>query len=154
MKTTTLETHGPAAPVTGAHAGGGARTRGVIAFELAGAIDPLTHPGAPRILGSYAASGPCMVGVVTKAAGSTDGSWERHDGGDELLVILRGRATFTVNLPDGTTEVTEVGPGQALLIPRGAAHSGHIADDVCVLFVTPSDGNAVWSDVEAGARRR
>ncbi|XYH93549.1 cupin domain-containing protein [Sorangium sp. So ce1128] len=122
------------------------------ALDIAGALASLTDPGALRILGSYAAGGPCMVGVTTRAAGSTDGFWERHDGGDELLVILRGRATFTINLPDGTTEVAEVGPGQALLIPRGAAHSGRVADDVHVLFVTPGDGNSMWHEAEAGAR--
>ncbi|WP_437499030.1 cupin domain-containing protein [Sorangium sp. So ce1099] len=122
------------------------------ALDIAGALASLTDPGALRLLGSYTAGGPCMVGVTTKAAGSTDGFWERHDGGDELLVVLRGRATFTIALPDGATEVTDVGPGQALLIPRGAAHSARVADDVHVFFVTPGDGNSTWRDAGAGAR--
>ncbi|XXX78428.1 cupin domain-containing protein [Sorangium sp. So ce134] len=122
-------------------------------LDIEGALASPAHPRAPRILGSYSASGPCMVGALTVPADSNDGSWERHDGGDELIVILRGRATFTIRLPDGTTEVAEVGPGQALLIPRGAAHSGHVAEDVQVFFVTPSDGNVTWTDAETGARR-
>ncbi|WP_437545016.1 cupin domain-containing protein [Sorangium sp. So ce367] len=131
-----------------------------MAFDIESALAAPTNAGAPaaagapRVLGSFAAGGPCMVGALKKVAGSTDGAWERHDGGDELLVVFRGRATFTICLPDGTTEVVEVGPGRALLIPRGTAHSAHIVEDVHVFFVTPREGNVEWSDAEAGARVR
>lgn len=104
-----------------------------------------TSSGAALFLDSFVA-GPCRIGVVARARGSTDGAWERHDGGDELLVIVRGRAIFTIRREGGETEVVEVGPSQALRIPRGAAHTAHVLDDLHVLFVSPGEGNHVWSE--------
>jgi hypothetical protein len=43
-----------------------------------------------------------MIGVM-RADGSVGGRWERHDGGDELLVLMAGRCTVTVRRPDGRT---------------------------------------------------
>jgi mannose-6-phosphate isomerase-like protein (cupin superfamily) len=115
----------------------------VIDLHASFAAQPV--PGAPLFLASFVA-GPSRVGVLTRSAGSRDGAWERHDGGDELLVIVRGRARFKFELPDGATEIVEVGPAQALLIPRGAAHTATILEDVHVLFVNPCEGNHEWDD--------
>ncbi|WAS91202.1 cupin domain-containing protein [Nannocystis punicea] len=103
-----------------------------------------TAPGAALFLAAFVA-GPCRVGVVARTRGSTDGAWERHDGGDELLVIFKGRARFTIEPVDGATEVVEVGPAQALLLPRGAAHSAEVLEDLQVFFVSPGEGNHEWS---------
>ena len=52
------------------------------------------------------------VPVGTKVAAA-----HSHDGYDETIYGLAGALTWTV---DGTT--TEVGPGEALFIPRGVVH--------------------------------
>ncbi|MDC0672718.1 hypothetical protein [Nannocystis radixulma] len=115
----------------------------VIDLPAAFAAAP-TAPGAAEFVAEFVA-GPCRVGVVARGQGASDGAWERHDGGDELLVIMRGRAIFTITRLDGATEVVEVGPAQALLIPRGAAHTATVLDEVHVFFVSPSEGNHEWS---------
>lgn len=121
-------------------------------FDLEQELALLSDPSALSSLGAFACAGPCMVGVATKPSGSTDGFWERHDTGDELLVVLRGRMTMTIRPASGDerAHTIEVGPGQGVLLPRGAAHSARITEDVHVLFVTPTEGNAVWNEPAAG----
>src|SRR5206468_12660105 len=54
-----------------------------------------------------------------------------HDAFEETAFGLEGVVTFTV---DGKT--TEIGPGEALLIPRGAVHGFTVGgEDASVLFV-------------------
>ena len=103
----------------------------------------------PHILGHLGMGGGPqrhMLGVIRIPAGSTTGFFERHDGGDELLLILAGRLVFTVHAPDGTTETVPLAAGDLLLIPRGHAHGAEIHEDVEILFLTPEHGNTAWSD--------
>lgn len=55
-----------------------------------------------------------------------------HDAFEETAFGLEGIVTFTV---DG--KITEIGPGEALLIPRGAVHGFTVGgdEDASVLFV-------------------
>ena len=58
-----------------------------------------------------------------------------HDGYEETMVGLEGILTWTV---DGVT--TEVGPGDALFIPRGVVHgfeNAHDTDATALAIVTP-----------------
>lgn len=119
---------------------------------LASELEALGESRLPRIFGAYAASGACMVGPVKIPAGTTDGFWERHNGGDELLHCLQGRLLFTVRSENRDRQF-ELGPGDVLLIPRGAAHSAHIIEDAHLFFVTPRDGNEAWSDDPSVAPR-
>lgn len=122
-------------------------------FAIAAALGAVTAQDGPGILGHYAATGPAMIGVVRIGVDGTQGFWERHDGGDELLVVVAGRMTMTLKGDDGLTP-HRLGPGDALLIPRGVAHSGTLHDpEVQILFVSPRDGNASWSDEPTAPRR-
>jgi hypothetical protein len=56
--------------------------------------------GIPNVFAGFALAGPAMIGVM-RADGRVGGRWERHDGGDELLVLMAGRCTVTVRRPDG-----------------------------------------------------
>jgi quercetin dioxygenase-like cupin family protein len=55
-----------------------------------------------------------------------------HDGFEETLYGLRGRTTFTVG-----DETIELGPGEALCIPRGVVHgfANHTAGDATFLAI-------------------
>ena len=68
-------------------------------------------------------------------AGATVAAAHSHDGYDETIYGLEGVLTWTV---DGTP--TELGPGEALLIPRGAVHhhdNTHDVDAKALAIVTP-----------------
>lgn len=86
-----------------------------------------------------------MVGVVRITA--ADGFWERHDGGDEILVVLRGRMDFTFQYPHAT-ETLSVSSGDILHIPQGVAHGAKIYEEVHILFFTPKEGNVSWTEGE------
>ncbi len=115
-------------------------------FRLEDELPAAAAGGAARLLGEYASDGPAMLGVVRIGAQEAQGFWERHDGGDEVLLLLEGRMTFTMQLPDGA-ESFEVGPGDAVFIPRGVSHTSVLhQDEVRILFVTPREGNVAWND--------
>jgi quercetin dioxygenase-like cupin family protein len=66
------------------------------------------------------------------AAGSSVGVPHSHDAFEETAYGLEGTVSYTV---DG--ESTTLGPGEALLIPRGAVHSFVVDgdEDASVLFI-------------------
>ncbi|WEK00865.1 MAG: cupin domain-containing protein [Candidatus Sphingomonas phytovorans] len=101
---------------------------------------------APDILATYACEGPAMIGLVRIAAGSTDHFWERHGDGDELLFLLEGRAEFTSRDAASDDTMIEVGAGDIVLLSREEAHRARVQEDLCLLFITPRDGNVAWSD--------
>jgi quercetin dioxygenase-like cupin family protein len=68
-------------------------------------------------------------------AGAKVAAPHRHDGYDETIYGLEGVLTWTI---EGVP--TDVGPGEALCIPRGAVHQFDNMQDVdakALAFVTP-----------------
>lgn len=66
-------------------------------------------------------------------------SWERHPGGDELVVVLAGRVTVVQELDDSLHKI-EVGVGQAIITPRGVWHTADVQAPGVALYVTPGLG--------------
>lgn len=109
--------------------------------------------GQARVLSSYAADGASMLGLARITADEAEGFWERHDGGDEVLVMIQGSMTFTMSMGD-KVESFVVEPGDALFIPRGVAHSSRLHEpEALILFVTPEQGNVAWNADPTRARR-
>lgn len=99
----------------------------------------------PRLFGVFNDSH--LLGVVKVK--DAQGFWETHHQGEELLVILSGRARFTA-LIDGQKQVVEIGAGDILWIPKDAEHSAEIIEELHILFVSPKDGNS--ARVEDGVK--
>ncbi|WP_394844802.1 cupin domain-containing protein [Pendulispora brunnea] len=116
-------------------------------FHIATTLANMAERAQPHVLGDYAVDGKAMLGVIRIPRERTGGFWERHDGGDEILVLLEGRCTMTLRPSEGPEKSHELGPGDALLIPKGVAHSGKAhTPEVRVLFITPREGNVEWHD--------
>lgn len=111
------------------------------AFHLATEFAALSRTREPRILSDFRLDSTAMLGVIRIEAGSTDGSWERHDGGDELLVILKGHVRFRQYTARGETQQFELRAGDVLFNPRGVAHGGEVLEDLEILFITAREGN-------------
>ena len=123
-----------------------------LVFSVGTQIDRTAGMGHPNIFASFVLAGPAMIGVM-RADGSVGGRWERHDGGDELLVLMSGRCTVTVRRSDGRQTVHYAERGDVLLIPKGSPHSFTLhTPEVHVLFVTPREGNSTWSGAADGDR--
>jgi quercetin dioxygenase-like cupin family protein len=88
---------------------------------------------APRMLGSLDQA----TIMVTKFAGLAP--WERHPGGDELIVVLEGGGEITVLTDDGPV-VAELRPGRLFVCPRGLWHRAHAEPAMTALYVTPIAG--------------
>ncbi len=66
--------------------------------------------------------------------------WERHNDGDELLLILSGSTSLTV-LEQSGPETRVLAAGFVAVVPRGRWHNNSAPDGVTMLSMTPSEGN-------------
>jgi mannose-6-phosphate isomerase-like protein (cupin superfamily) len=78
--------------------------------------------------------------------------WERHNGGDELLLVLSGSSRLTVLLPEGPVSDT-LYTGTLAVVPAGTWHNNDAPDGVTMLYMTPLEGNEhSWEDPTVGSR--
>lgn len=61
---------------------------------------------------------------------------ERHPDGDEILILVSGRISVHLELPDGDATV-EVGAGEALVVPRGVWHLIDVIEAGQLVNITP-----------------
>jgi quercetin dioxygenase-like cupin family protein len=87
----------------------------------------------------HAADGDKGRLVMMDEARSTWTSWERHPAGEEVVVLLSGRVTLIQEI-DGREQRTEMGPGQAVINPKGVWHTCDVHEPGQTLFVTPGRG--------------
>lgn len=67
-------------------------------------------------------------------------AWERHPAGDELVMILSGKATLVLKTSAGDESVSLDTPGSYVVIPRNTWHTAQVARHATMLFVTPGEG--------------
>lgn len=67
-------------------------------------------------------------------------SWEIHPNGDEIVVLLSGRATFVLKLEYGKREIALQQPGDSVIVPRGVWHTARIDVPTRMVFITPGEG--------------
>jgi uncharacterized cupin superfamily protein len=73
------------------------------------------------------------------AQDATWDSWERHPGGEEVVVLLSGRVDLVQEL-GGAEHVVELRPGQAVINPTGVWHTARVHEPGMALFITPGRG--------------
>jgi mannose-6-phosphate isomerase-like protein (cupin superfamily) len=67
-------------------------------------------------------------------------SWEVHPAGDEVVVLLSGRADLILDR-GGSHEVSALTqPGSFVIVPKGVWHTGRTSTPTSMLFVTPGQG--------------
>ena len=67
-------------------------------------------------------------------------TWERHPAGDELVMLLTGRATLLMRLDAGDQSVELDEPGSYVVVPRNTWHTARVSGSVRMLFMTPGEG--------------
>ena len=67
-------------------------------------------------------------------------TWECHPAGDELVLLLAGRATMLLRETEGEREITLTEPGAYLIVPAGTWHTARIDAPTRMLFITPGEG--------------
>jgi quercetin dioxygenase-like cupin family protein len=76
--------------------------------------------------------------MIFPATGSWD-HWERHPGGEEVVICLSGRMTVRREL-DGDVDAIELGPGEAMINPRNVWHTADVAEPGRFMTITPGAG--------------
>jgi mannose-6-phosphate isomerase-like protein (cupin superfamily) len=61
---------------------------------------------------------------------------EMHPDGDELLVLIAGAVTVTLELDEGDRQI-DLGPGDALVVPQGVWHQITTGEPSRLIHVTP-----------------
>ena len=92
-----------------------------------------------------------MQGAFTELARYRDGGiyvghyagyseWERHPGGDEIVMVLEGETTLII-LNDNIEEPNLLQKGQMLVVPENTWHRFETPNGVKILTVTPQPGD-------------
>jgi mannose-6-phosphate isomerase-like protein (cupin superfamily) len=70
-------------------------------------------------------------------------TWEMHPHGDEVVVLLEGRATFVLEV-DGRERTVELASGGAyVIVPRGTWHTARTTTPCRMLFITAGEGTQI-----------
>lgn len=67
------------------------------------------------------------------------GAWECHHDGDEVVIVLEGKATFRQEI-DGKERQISVGPGSTVINPRGVWHTADVEESLRAIYLTPCPG--------------
>ena len=67
-------------------------------------------------------------------------TWERHPAGEELVMLLSGQATLTLQLADKEEDVVLDTPGAYVLVPPDTWHTAKTKVATTLLFLTPGAG--------------
>ena len=69
-------------------------------------------------------------------------TWEIHPKGDEIVVLVEGRAEmiFAQSEERRAETVRLEKPGDFVIVPRGTWHTAKIATRTVLMFVTPGEG--------------
>jgi mannose-6-phosphate isomerase-like protein (cupin superfamily) len=72
-------------------------------------------------------------------AGDPPHDGEMHPDGDELLYLVSGAVTVTLELSDGNSEV-DLSAGDAIVVPQGVWHQITIREPGRLIHITPGPG--------------
>ncbi|MCW5837145.1 MAG: cupin domain-containing protein [Labilithrix sp.] len=65
--------------------------------------------------------------------------WEVHPAGDEVVVVLKGRAELVQDF-DGALRTVVLGPNDAVVNPAGVPHTANVIEPFTALYITPCPG--------------
>lgn len=67
-------------------------------------------------------------------------SWEMHPAGDEVVILLSGRATFILDTKEGYRDVSLESSGTYIVVPREMWHTAKTDRPTRMIFITPGEG--------------
>lgn len=67
-------------------------------------------------------------------------TWEIHPNGDEIVVLLSGKATFVLQLDEGNKSIQLQKEGAYVIVPKNVWHTLKTNVKTKVLFITPGEG--------------
>lgn len=70
-------------------------------------------------------------------------SWEIHPHGDEIVMLLSGKATMVLEKESGNEQVELEQQGNYVIVPANTWHTAKIHSATRLLFITPGEGTQV-----------
>lgn len=67
-------------------------------------------------------------------------TWEVHPAGDEIVMLLSGKATLAMRTSSGDETVVLHEPGSYVVVPQNTWHTARVNERTCMLFITPGAG--------------
>ena len=83
----------------------------------------------PQRIDGYTVGAPLITGDAPHAG-------EMHPDGDELLYLISGAVTVTLELADGD-RLVDLGPGDAVVVPQGIWHQVTMREPGRLVHITP-----------------
>ena len=77
------------------------------------------------------------VGIGRYVAGSSP--WEKHNNGDELLLVTDGCVDIEVLDASGNSRTEQLKEGSLFVVPKGKWHQLTSTDYVNILYISPSE---------------
>ncbi len=68
------------------------------------------------------------------------GVWERHPKGEEIVMLLSGRAELVLRKSEGDETLKLDQNGAYAVVPRGIWHTAKVSEPTRMLFITPGEG--------------
>ena len=101
--------------------------------KLRGQLNKRTTRANER-LGSFDAD---VVGIGRYVPGSSP--WERHNNGDELLLVTDGEVQLEILEHDGTSRVEILREGALFVVPNGHWHQLTASASINIFYISPSE---------------
>lgn len=95
-------------------------------------------PSFEAYIATHCADGTGRI-VMVEASPSDWRHWECHPLGDELVIVLEGRANFIQELA-GEEVVLPVEAGSTVINPRGVWHTADVIESLKAIYITPAKG--------------
>jgi len=112
-------------------------------IKLSSEVVGMERGSRRAVLMAKSRHGPLRIDGYTVGApyltGDPPHSGEMHPDGDELLYLVSGRVRVLLELEEGHCDV-ELGPDQALVVPRGVWHLVHLIEPGQLVHITPGPG--------------
>lgn len=78
-------------------------------------------------------------------------TWEKHPAGDEMVVLLSGRAEFILRRHSGDETIELEETGSYVIVPQDTWHTARIGEATSMLFITPGEGTQNEISPQVGA---
>ena len=86
---------------------------------------------------AFAVVSPYRDGSIYLGHYSGSSEWERHESGDEIVLVLEGTTTVVL-LSAGAEQNVPLGAGELVVVPRGVWHRFESSRSLKVMSVTPT----------------
>jgi mannose-6-phosphate isomerase-like protein (cupin superfamily) len=86
---------------------------------------------------AFAVVSPYRDGSIYVGHYSGSSEWERHESGDELVLVLEGTTTVVL-LSAGAERHVQLGAGELVVVPEGVWHRFESSKSLKVMSVTPA----------------